>query len=68
MEDLYNFIKNQFGISENVLDYSLKKEKEIANLFIDVDHISEYNQLKVLSAMQKNKLSDIHFAATTGYG
>ena len=29
---------------------------------------AEYNQLKVIKAMQDNRVSDIHFAATTGYG
>ena len=40
-----------------------KKEKE--NKLME---IAEYNQLKVLKGMQDNKVSDIHFAATTGYG
>ena len=29
---------------------------------------SEFNQLKVIHAMQECRVSDIHFAATTGYG
>ncbi len=33
-----------------------------------IDTIGEYNQAKVLTAMQENKLSDTHFATTTGYG
>ncbi|HCR39617.1 MAG TPA: hypothetical protein DIW41_01820, partial [Lachnospiraceae bacterium] len=36
--------------------------------FAKIDRIAEFNQLKVLKAMQDNRLSDIHFAATTGYG
>ena len=33
-----------------------------------MDETAEFNQLKVISAMQQNRLSDIHFSGTTGYG
>ena len=33
-----------------------------------IDKRAEYNQLKVIKAMQDNRVSDIHFASTTGYG
>lgn len=33
-----------------------------------IDDIAEFNQLKVLNAMQENKLSDMHFNWNTGYG
>lgn len=68
MQELYDMIQSKFGISEKVLQYCIQKECELKQQFQSVDEITEYNQLKVLSAMQKNKLSDIHFAATTGYG
>lgn len=68
MDRLENFILKNFKIDKNVLDYALKCEKEIENKFDEIDRITEYNQLKVLKAMQKNKLSDAHFASTTGYG
>ena len=32
------------------------------------DGVAEYNQLKVIKAMQEARVSDIHFAGTTGYG
>ena len=34
----------------------------------EIDGNAEYNQLKVIAAMQKNRVSDIHFSGTTGYG
>ena len=58
----------QMGVSPAVYTYG---EKTIANLkdrFDAIDKIAEYNQAKVLSAMQKNKVSAACFAATTGYG
>lgn len=68
MQELYDMMQTKFGISQKVLTYCLQKEEQIKEQFQKADEITEYNQLKVLSAMQKNKLSDIHFAATTGYG
>ncbi len=68
MDRLENFILENFKIDKKVLDYALKCEKEIENKFDEIDRITEYNQLKVLKAMQKNKLSEAHFASTTGYG
>ena len=56
------------GISPAV--YSLG-ERTLGNLkdrFEKIDKIAEHNQAKVVSAMQKNKVSAACFAATTGYG
>jgi len=62
------YMIEKFGITENVLNYCNKIEESIKDKFDEIDKITEYNQLKVLAAMQKNRLSDMHFAATTGYG
>lgn len=59
---------NLFHIDKRILDYARPIEKDLKNRFEQIDQIAEYNQLKVIKAMQDNKLSDIHFAATTGYG
>jgi cystathionine beta-lyase family protein involved in aluminum resistance len=56
------------GIDAKVLDFCLQIEERLASRFLEIDKIAEYNQMKVLKAMQDNRLSDIHFAATTGYG
>ena len=56
------------GISEEVLNFCEPILKELEPRFEQIDQIAEYNQLKVLSALQKNRVSDRHFAATTGYG
>jgi len=58
----------EMGISQSVIDLAQEVEAELLSDFKSVDSIAEYNQLKVLSAMQKNRLSDAHFIATTGYG
>lgn len=58
----------ELGISRPVLDFGLKTEAALKERFEAVDRNAEYNQCKVLLAMQKNRVSDIHFAGTTGYG
>ncbi|MDR2903549.1 MAG: methionine gamma-lyase family protein, partial [Clostridiales bacterium] len=63
-----DFVLNTLGINPVVYDFVRQTEKELAGQMQAIDEIAEYNQIKALAAMQKNKLSDIHFAATTGYG
>ena len=41
---------------------------ELEDRFRAIDRTAEYNQAKVLAAMQKNRVGANHFAATTGYG
>ncbi|MCX7923245.1 MAG: methionine gamma-lyase family protein [Clostridia bacterium] len=63
-----SFLKNEFGISESVLKISSAVEKELNEVIGEIDSIREYNQIKVIKAMQDNNLSDSHFTGTTGYG
>lgn len=58
----------QMGISEKVLDYCSNIIDGLEERFAELDRIAELNQMKVISAMQKNHLSEAHFAPTTGYG
>jgi cystathionine beta-lyase family protein involved in aluminum resistance len=61
-------IYQDLGIDDKVYAFCEKTLKSLKNRFDAIDETVEYNQLKVIAAMQKNKVSDIHFAATTGYG
>lgn len=58
----------EFGISEKIINLSTKAEKDVENVFKEIDKICEYNTLKVLKAFQDNHISDMHFGSTTGYG
>jgi len=58
----------QLGISEAVLNYASEIERSLKERFEAIDAVAEYNQTKVIKAMQESRVSDIHFAATTGYG
>jgi cystathionine beta-lyase family protein involved in aluminum resistance len=56
------------GISPEVYEFGAKIEESLKERFAAIDDTAEYNQLKVLKAMQDARVSDVHFAATTGYG
>ena len=63
-----NEIYRQLGISQKVLDFCQEIVEGLRPRFNRIDQVAEYNQMKVIKAMQDNRVSDIHFAATTGYG
>ena len=63
-----SFMYRKIGISEEVLAFASEVEKELKPRFEKIDETAEYNQAKVLYAMQKNRLSEAHFASSTGYG
>ena len=67
MEQLLE-LYGEMGISPAVYEYGEKTLARIADRFASIDRIAEYNQAKVLRAMQKNRVSAACFAATTGYG
>lgn len=67
MEKLLEFYMS-IGISPAVYEYGEKTIAKLQGRFAEIDKVAEYNQAKVLSAMQKNRVSAACFAATTGYG
>jgi len=58
----------KMGISENVYNFCSLIWDELKPRFAMIDDISEYNQLKVLEALQKNRVSENCLLGTTGYG
>ena len=61
-------IYGQLGISGQVIQFTEEVERSLQERFKTIDQVAEYNQLKVIRAMQEARVSDIHFAGTTGYG
>lgn len=56
------------GISKEVYDYCDKIWNSLKPRWEEIDILSEYNQLKVIHAMQKNQVSEACLLGTTGYG
>lgn len=59
---------SQFGISEKVLDFCGEILENLKERFQTIDEIAEYNQLKVIHAMQECRVSEACLLGTTGYG
>ncbi len=63
-----NAMYESLGISSQVMGLGKEIEEALKDRFQEIDETAEYNQMKVIKSMQENRVSDIHFAATTGYG
>ncbi|MFR8318673.1 MAG: aminotransferase class I/II-fold pyridoxal phosphate-dependent enzyme [Catenibacillus sp.] len=68
MSEALNAYYRQLGLTENVYTFCQEIEAGLKERFAEIDKIAEYNQLKVIKAMQEHKVSDYHFADSTGYG
>lgn len=68
MQQKLNEIYQNMGISEEVLRVGNQIETELKERFEQFDAIAEYNQLKVIHAMQKNRVSAECFNYADGYG
>ncbi|WP_138158899.1 aminotransferase class I/II-fold pyridoxal phosphate-dependent enzyme [Peptoniphilus catoniae] len=65
---LYSILDREYKISKKVYDFIETCEKELEHKFRDRKDISQYNQIKILKAMQECKLQSTDFNWTTGYG
>ena len=64
MNDMYK----KFGIADKVTEFSEEILAGLEERFKKIDETAEYNQMKVIRAMQDNRVSAACFAGTTGYG
>ena len=55
MESLKNMYE-EFGICDAIYEFGQKTEEKLKTRFDAIDKNAEYNQLKVLHAMQKNRV------------
>lgn len=58
----------ELGIKKELINLAEEVEEELTEEFKKIDKIKEYNSIKVLKAFQENRISDMHFGTTTGYG
>ena len=56
------------GLKESTYAFCRDIEMQLEERFHAIDQIAEYNQIKVLAAMQKNRVSEGCFYESTGYG
>ena len=67
MEELLEFYETM-GVSRAVYNYGQQALDKLKERFEAIDAIAEYNQAKVICAMQKHRVSAACFVGTTGYG
>ncbi len=56
------------GIEQDVYEFCNNIIKNLENRFKQIEEVAEFNQMKVLRAMQRQKVSTACFESTTGYG
>ena len=61
-------ITNFFDVDKKLLEMDKKALDSVKEQFERIDSITEYNQMRVLSAFIKNGVSEASFAGSTGYG
>lgn len=64
MENIYQ----ELGIDAKVYQYGKKYEQQLQERFEEIDRTAEYNQLKVIKALQTHKVSAECFMGSSGYG
>ena len=63
-----NSIYSQLGVSDKVLRFGQEVLAGLSDQFRHIDQVAEFNQAKVIAAMQKNRVNATHFNLSTGYG
>ena len=58
----------EMGIDSKVFEFGQKIVQELKPRFSEIDKVAEYNQLKVVHAMQKCRASEACLYASSGYG
>ena len=61
-------IKHFFKIDDELLNLDKEILLSLKDRFLEIDDITEYNQLKVLKAFIENGVSEANMAGSTGYG
>lgn len=68
MNELLTKQYETLGISKEIYAYGIRIEEELGERFAQIDRVAEYNQLKVIHAMQENRVSAECFQSSSGYG
>lgn len=66
--DFESYVKSQFGIGDEIIRLAGEAEQSASSQFARIDEIALLGQAKVLSAFADNRISEAHFAPTSGYG
>ncbi len=62
------FLKEQFGVPEDILNMVDEAEASVSEQFKRVEEMAQINEMKVMKAFADNRLSAEYFIASSGYG
>ena len=68
LRETEKLMMESYNIKPHVFELYKKALSDVEEQFKIYDEIREYNQLKVLNAFQEERLSDMHFTNSSGYG
>ena len=66
--EISSILKEEYGISDKVIELSKKAEENVRRNFAQIDETAEFNQIKVLRAFSQHRVSEAHLGISTGYG
>lgn len=67
-DDIITSLYKSKGISDKVISIAKDVSLSVGDVLRNLENTREYNQIRVLSALQDVRLSDSHFGGSTGYG
>lgn len=68
LKETEKLMMESYNIKPHVFELYKKALSDVEEQFKIYDEIREYNQLKVLNAFQEERISDMHFTNSSGYG
>ncbi len=66
--EISKILKDEYNLSSAVIDLGKQAEENIKDTFAQIDQTAEYNQLKVMGAFSRHRVSEAHLGLSTGYG
>lgn len=68
LRETEKLMMESYNIKPHVFELYKKALSDVEEQFKIYDEIREYNQLKILNAFQEERISDMHFTNSSGYG
>ncbi len=66
--EIANILQSEYGVSGKAYELVQKAEEAVRPQFAGIDARAEFNQIKVLNAFSKHRVSEAHLGLSTGYG
>lgn len=68
LKETEQLMMNKYKVKKETFEFYKKALEDVKDIFDYYDEIREYNQIKVLNALQEERISESHFTNSAGYG